>query len=299
MTPRSSLAACLAGFATEPVPDEPVGSFVLDSHAVVPGSVFLAVQGTLRHGLEFLDEARRRGARMVVYEPGPGIQTPAGLPAVPVPGLRQHVGEIAARFYGHPSEYMTVYAVTGTNGKTSVAWFLTQALDHLGERTAYLGTLGAGFPGAITPQDRTTPDPIALQSQLAEWRVRGVTAVSLEASSHALDQGRLLGTRITLGLFSNLTHDHLDYHQDRTRYGNAKSRLFSDFALKGAVMNVRDPFGRDLAHRFSRDRALIRVAREPDPAVGTPTCGSMRPSNTVRTGWRFRRLGPDEGRRTR
>ncbi|MHB1544188.1 MAG: UDP-N-acetylmuramoyl-L-alanyl-D-glutamate--2,6-diaminopimelate ligase [Gammaproteobacteria bacterium] len=266
MTPRSSLRACLAGFASDPVPDEPVDSFVLDSHAAIPGSVFLAVRGAQRHGLEFLDEARGRGARMVVYEPGPGIRAPAGFPAVSVPDLRHHVGEIAARFYGNPSEHLTIDAVTGTNGKTSVAWFLTQALDRLGERTAYLGTLGAGLLGAITPQDRTTPDPVALQLQLAEWLKRGVTAVSLEASSHALDQGRLAGTRITLGLFSNLTHDHLDYHGDLVRYREAKSKLFRDFALQGSVFNVRDPVGRDLARQLDPDRPLIRVALEPVPA---------------------------------
>ncbi len=265
MTTHPTLAECLAGLAAPPLPVDPVDALVLDSHLALPGSVFLAVRGTVRHGLEFLDEARRRGARLVVYEPGPGIDAPPGFPAIPVPGLRQHVGEIASRFYRHPSRQMNIQAVTGTNGKTSVAWFLTQALDRLGERTAYLGTLGAGPLGSITPQDRTTPDPLALQAQLAEWLARGVTVVNLEASSHALDQGRLVGTRITLGLFSNLTHDHLDYHGDLIHYREAKARLFRDFALQGGVFNVRDPLGRELANQFAEDRVGIRVALEPEP----------------------------------
>ncbi len=266
MTLRPDLAACLAGFTSDPIPDGPIVSLVLDSRQILPGSVFLAVQGTHRHGLEYLDEARDGGAWAVVYEPGAGIGVPAGLPSVAVPELRRRVGEIAARFYGHPSDGMSIYAVTGTNGKTSVAWFLTQALDRLGERTGYLGTLGAGPLGAIEPSDRTTPDPIALQSTLSDWRDRGFTAVSLEASSHALDQGRLGGTRISVGLFSNLTHDHLDYHGDLAHYRAAKSKLFSDFSLDGAVFNVRDPIGRDFARELVPGRPKIRVALEPDPA---------------------------------
>lgn len=266
MTPQVSLAACLSGLTTARVPDEPVSALALDSRSLIPGGVFLAVQGTVRHGLDFVDEARRRGARLVVYEPAPGLEPPPGLPAIAVPGLRQQVGEIAARFYGRPSGSMSLHAVTGTNGKTSVAWFLAQALDQLGERTAYLGTLGAGRLGDVVPGDRTTPDPIAFQTQLARWRDQGVSAVSLEASSHALDQGRLTGTQITLGLFSNLTRDHLDYHRDLAHYRQAKSRLFRDFTLKGAVLNVRDPLGRDLAHETPGDRVLIRVALNPEPA---------------------------------
>ncbi len=265
MPPAPHLPDCLEGFTTDPVPDLAVTGLTLDSRSVSPGTVFLAIRGSRQHGLEYLDEARARGAVAVVYEPVPGHDRPTGLPALAVAGLGQHVGEIAARFYGHPSSALWLAAVTGTNGKTSVAWFLAQALEGFGVPSAYLGTLGAGPVGRLEPHDRTTPDPVFLQATWAHWRDLGLEAVALEASSHALDQGRLLGTRLDFGLFTNLTPEHLDYHRDLAAYRAAKARLFTDFPLRGAVFNVGDETGRGWAEGSLGPEHRLRVACDPEP----------------------------------
>ncbi len=278
--PLPRLIDCLDGFTRDPLPDLTVAGLSLDSRSVGPGSVFLAVQGSREHGLAYLTEARARGAVAVVYEPVPGQERPSGLPALAVEGLGRHVGEIAARFYGHPSSALWLAAVTGTNGKTSVAWFLAQALEAFGVRSAYLGTLGAGPVGRLEPHDRTTPDPVFLQATWALWRDQGLEAVALEASSHALDQGRLAGTRLDLGLFTNLTPEHLDYHRDLAAYRAAKSRLFTDFPLRGAVFNVGDETGGEWARTPLGPERRLRVACDPEPglAVDLSICRGIRQS---------------------
>jgi UDP-N-acetylmuramoyl-L-alanyl-D-glutamate--2,6-diaminopimelate ligase len=265
MTPLPRLSDCLDGFTTDPVPDLAVTGLTLDSRSVEHGMVFLAVQGSRKHGLDYLVEARARGAAAVVYEPVSGLQAPTGLPAMAVERLGHHAGEIAARFYEHPSTALWLAAVTGTNGKTSVAWFLAQVLEALGVPTGYLGTLGAGPVGRLEPHDRTTPDPVFLQATWARWRDQGLRAVALEASSHALDQGRLAGTDLDLGLFTNLTPEHLDYHRDLAGYRAAKARLFADFPLRAAVFNVGDATGREWARSPAGPERRLRVACDPEP----------------------------------
>jgi UDP-N-acetylmuramoyl-L-alanyl-D-glutamate--2,6-diaminopimelate ligase len=164
--------------------------------------------------------------------------------------LRQHLGAIAARFYGGPSASMTVIGVTGTNGKTSTVQMLAGALDRLGQRAGSIGTLGVGLAGDLKAAERTTPDVITVHAELAALRAAGASHVAMEVSSHALDQQRVDAVQFDLAVFTNLTRDHLDYHGSMQAYGEAKARLFAWPGLRAAVLNIDDAFGRTLAARL-------------------------------------------------
>jgi UDP-N-acetylmuramoyl-L-alanyl-D-glutamate--2,6-diaminopimelate ligase len=183
-----------------------------------------------------------------------------------IDGLRENLGPIASRFFGDPSESMTVIGVTGTNGKTSTVHLLAQALHRAGHAVATIGTLGAGLAGDVAAGVRTTPDAIAVQGLLATFRDEGATHVAMEVSSHALDQGRVNAVAFDLAVFTNLTRDHLDYHGTMQAYGHAKERLFAWPGLDAAIINVDDPFGRALAMRARDNLAVIRYGVERDDA---------------------------------
>ncbi|MBN8728191.1 MAG: UDP-N-acetylmuramoyl-L-alanyl-D-glutamate--2,6-diaminopimelate ligase [Xanthomonadales bacterium] len=222
----------------------------LDSRRIAPGEAFVALAGGAHaHGLAFARDAAANGATLVLAEPARGLAVPADLsvPVVWVDGLREQLGEIAARFYGDPSRHLHVVGVTGTNGKTSTVQLLAQALEHAGLRSATIGTLGAGLHGALASGERTTPDAIEVQRLLAGFRAAGASHVAMEVSSHALVQGRVNGVRFEVAAFTNLSRDHLDYHGSMERYGAAKQRLFAWPELRAAAINLDDAFGRSLA----------------------------------------------------
>lgn len=220
---------------------------VLDSRQVEPGAVFLAVPGHRSHGLVHAEEALARGASVVLADPrGHGGAIPA-TGVVILPGLLERLPELVDRFFGSPSASLTVIGVTGTNGKTSVVQCLAQAWRALGHRSATLGTLGAGEPGALVSLPLTTPDLCTVQSWLARFRAQGVSHVAMEVSSHALDQGRVAGVRFEGAVFTNLSREHLDYHGSMAAYAAAKARLFRWPGLRFAAINLDDAFGRELA----------------------------------------------------
>jgi UDP-N-acetylmuramoyl-L-alanyl-D-glutamate--2,6-diaminopimelate ligase len=167
------------------------------------------------------------------------------------------VGEIADRFFRRPSADLRVAGITGTNGKTTTAYLLAQASDLVGRRGWYIGTLGHGRPGDAMQPGLTTPDAVTMQRRLAQARDAGAATVGLEVSSHALDQDRVSGVHFDTAVFTNLTRDHLDYHGTLEAYGTAKARLFHSADLRCAVLNVRDPFGRDLVERL--DPAIEKI----------------------------------------
>jgi UDP-N-acetylmuramoyl-L-alanyl-D-glutamate--2,6-diaminopimelate ligase len=181
------------------------------------------------------------------------VQAVQSAPIIWIDNLRDHIGEIAARFFGRPSEAMRVIGVTGTNGKTSIVQLLASALQALGARPATIGTLGAGLVGAVDAGERTTPDVISVHGLLAQFRAAGATDVAMEVSSHALDQGRVNAVAFALAVFTNLTRDHLDYHGDMAAYGAAKARLFAWPGLRAAVVNIDDAFGRELATQLANE----------------------------------------------
>ncbi|MBK1727424.1 UDP-N-acetylmuramyl-tripeptide synthetase, partial [Halorhodospira neutriphila] len=226
-----------------------------DSRRVVPGDLFLALAGGREHGLAHCAAAIRAGAAAVAWDPeapGPAAPEPpptGEVPVVAVPGLQRHLGAVAARLYGEPSQGLEVVAVTGTDGKTSVSHFTAQLLSEPGAPCGVVGTLGHGVPGRLRAGGLTTPDAAGLQRALAECRAEGCRGVALEASSHALDQGRLGGTAVDVAVLTHLGRDHLDYHGSAEAYADAKGRLFELPSLRAQVLNADDPFGRRLQER--------------------------------------------------
>ncbi|HUL17990.1 MAG TPA: UDP-N-acetylmuramoyl-L-alanyl-D-glutamate--2,6-diaminopimelate ligase [Steroidobacteraceae bacterium] len=267
---RRALAELTAGIAAAPA-EVLVSDLTLDSRAITPGALFLACRGRTHHGLQFLPEALARGARAVLYEPegapaAPAV--PAGVYAAAVPALTEQVGRIADRFFGAPSQALTIAGITGTNGKTTCAWLLAQALTHCRRPAAYIGTLGFGRPPQLSSTLHTTCDAVTLQRQLAQLRAQGAECVCMEVSSHALDQSRVGAVRFNTAVFTNLTRDHLDYHGTMEHYGAAKARLFAWPHLALRVINVDDPFGAALAARPGAPLiATLRTSQAPLPGA--------------------------------
>ncbi len=247
------LADLLAGLARVGTAQNlPVRSLAIDSRQVAPGALFLAVAGTRQHGIEHAAEAEARGAAAVAWEPVDDIDEahPAlralDLPAVSVPQLGRFASEIAARFHAHPSRELFVAGVTGTDGKTSVASFIAQALHTNDAPCGLLGTLGYGLYGRLAAGAHTTPDAVRLQQELAALKAAGATAVAMEVSSHALAQHRADAVAFDVAVLTNLSRDHLDYHGSLDAYAAAKQRLFRMPGLRHAVLNLDDDLGRRL-----------------------------------------------------
>lgn len=237
--------------------DTVVTGLAVDSRRVTPGDLFLARAGALHDGHDHVPEAVAHGAVAVCSE----RPVTAGVPNVVLPELRRRLGAIAARFYDDPSAPLTCIGVTGTNGKTSIAWLCAATLDE----TAFVGTLGWGLPPHLCPTTLTTENPVVLQRRLRSLLDGGVARVAMEASSHALDQGRVADVRFDIAVLSNLTRDHLDYHGTMERYANAKRKLFQTPSLSAAVVNADDPLGQDLAGQPAVE--TITYGTAPDAAV--------------------------------
>ncbi|MEW6647770.1 MAG: UDP-N-acetylmuramoyl-L-alanyl-D-glutamate--2,6-diaminopimelate ligase [Pseudomonadota bacterium] len=213
----------------------------LDSRKVRPGDLFIALGGSREHGAAYIAQAIERGAVAVLVD-GQSGDVSAAVPLVAVTGLRAKVGHIAARFFGEPSRVMVMYGITGTNGKTSVSQFIAQALS-VDAPCGVNGTLGSGIYGALHSTGHTTPDAVTLQAELAAQQAAGASAAVMEVSSHALDQQRVAGVAFDVAVYTNLSHEHLDYHGDMAAYALAKRRLFQCEGLKSAVLNLDDAIG--------------------------------------------------------
>ncbi len=242
------------------------------SQEVQPGGVFVAIRGQVADGHDFIDDARRRGAVAVVTEKpvaGSGV-------VVTVPDTRRALAELAAAFYGRPSEQLTVVAVTGTNGKTTTTYLVEGILMQAGRPTGVIGTINYRHSGISHPSPTTTPESLDLQRILAEMQAAGVSHVVLEASSHAIELQRIHACWMDIGVFTNLSQDHLDFHGSMPAYWATKKRLFTHFLAAGpkagravAVVNTDSGHGRELA-----EQAGIRVIR-----AGTGTDCSVRGEN--------------------
>ncbi len=212
-----------------------VSGLTADSRKVAPGFVFAAMQGVVTDGRKFIAAAVEAGAVAIMGEDLPDIP---GAAAVPVDNARLALAEASARFYAR--QPASIVAVTGTNGKSSTVDFLRQIWDTAGLPSASMGTLGAIGPSGHIDLGHTTPDPVAIHATLQTLAEDGVSHVAMEASSHGLAQYRLDAVRLAGVAFTNLTQDHLDYHETMDEYRAAKLRLFSDLAPKGcpAVVNA-------------------------------------------------------------
>lgn len=224
--------------------DHQIDNLTIDSRKVSEGSLFFAYPGDSVDGRDFIAAAQAAGATAIVYE-ATGFELPStvDVPAFPVNGVQAMVGFVADHFYRQPSQDMQVFGVTGTNGKTTSCYLLTQAFTLLGMEAAMLGTIGAGKLDDLSDSGFTTPDAIAVQQLLARFRDQGITQVSMEVSSHALAQGRVNGVQFFCTVFTNLSHDHLDYHGDMASYAQAKQKLFTDFHSELVVSNAADSIG--------------------------------------------------------
>ncbi len=224
------------------------GRLQTDSRQVAKGDAFIAWPGAATDGRAHVAQALSRGAAACLVE-AQGVEafdfSDARIAALP--GLKAASGEIAALWYDRPSEQLQVLAVTGTNGKTTTAWWLAHALAERafdGRRgCAMVGTLGVGVPPRLEDTGLTTPDPVRLQRVLREYVDAGVAACAMEASSIGLAEHRLAGTRIRVAIFTNFTQDHLDYHLNMQAYWEAKKALFDWPGLEAAVINVDDAHG--------------------------------------------------------
>jgi UDP-N-acetylmuramyl-tripeptide synthetase len=232
------------------------GALQVDSRRVRPGDAFIAWPGAATDGRRFVADALAAGAGAVLVEQE-GVQawTWDDERIAVVAGLKSLTGLIAADFHGEPSRALDMIAFTGTNGKTSSAWWMAQLLCAAGRSCAVVGTLGMGRPpvgpsatgATLTPTGLTTPDPVVLQHQLRRFVDEGDRACAIEASSIGLVEHRLAGCHIRVGVFTNFTQDHLDYHGDMQSYWAAKQVLFDWPGLQAAVVNLDDPRGASLA----------------------------------------------------
>ncbi|RTL53112.1 MAG: UDP-N-acetylmuramoyl-L-alanyl-D-glutamate--2,6-diaminopimelate ligase [Rhodocyclaceae bacterium] len=219
----------------------------IDSRRVQPGDVFLAWPGAATDGRRYLADAAAKGAAALCYEADKADVPVFPIPSLAIPNLAGLAGALAHEVYGRPSEKLWLCGVTGTNGKTSVSQWIAQALNEVGRRCAVIGTLGNGFIEHLVDSPNTTPDAVTLHRDLAGFVAAGATACAMEVSSIGLDQGRTNGARFHTAVFTNLTRDHLEYHGTMEAYGAAKARLFHWPGLATAVVNLDDPFGRELA----------------------------------------------------
>jgi UDP-N-acetylmuramyl-tripeptide synthetase len=225
------------------------GALHTDSRRVGAGDGFIAWPGGVTDGRQFVASALKQGATACVVEhAGADAFAWGESPAIATyDGLKAASGLIAAAYYEQPSLALDVVAITGTNGKTSTAWWLAHVLQNAGKRCAIVGTLGVGEVGQLEVTGMTTPDPVLLQAKLRGMVDAGVNACAIEASSIGLAEHRLNGTQVRVAMFTNFTQDHLDYHGDMDSYWQAKLALFSWAGLQAAVVNVDDAHGAALA----------------------------------------------------
>jgi len=217
-------------------PGVDVTSVEHDSRRVAPGSLFACIPGEQTDGHDHASEAVAAGAVALLVERTVG----AGVTEVHVENVREAIGPIAARFFGRPSLALRCLGVTGTNGKTTVCHLLEGVASAAGDRAGVIGTVGARIAGAEVPMAHTTPEATELQALLARMRDAGVATVAMEVSSHALAQHRVDGTRFAAACFTNLSHDHLDFHGDVDSYLAAKARLFTRELSDIAAVNADD-----------------------------------------------------------
>jgi UDP-N-acetylmuramyl-tripeptide synthetase len=241
------------------------GTLQCDSRKVGEGDGFIAWPGAATDGRQYVASALAQGARACLVEEEDVQPWNFNNPAIAAfAQLKPATGPIAAAWFDHPSHQLDVLAVTGTNGKTSTAWWLAQALGHVGRLSGMVGTLGIGVPprnaqdaGSIVYNGLTTPDPVMLQEQFRRFVDEGFVACAIEASSVGIAERRLDGTQIRVAIFTNFTQDHLDYHASMDAYWQAKAELFRWPGLKAVVLNIDDPKGADLA--VSMDGAALDV----------------------------------------
>tara|TARA_S200000501_G_scaffold216162_1_gene202852 strand:+ start:4017 stop:5537 length:1521 start_codon:yes stop_codon:yes gene_type:complete len=280
-TPCSSQGRTLGELFGNEKPESPhaqlfVSGLRQDSRLVKQGDLFFALSGKKTNGILHVDEALRNGAiAIVVDQAWRGDTSHFPIPVIRISDLESKVSRFASRFYGNPSDRIHTIAVTGTNGKTSCCWLLSDLLTRLGEKSAYLGTLGYGVgvskdhgisASEIIKTSLTTPDAITIQTILNSLSYSGVSTVALEASSHALAQRRIDAVSVDTAIFTNLSRDHLDYHGDMDSYGASKTLLFQKTELQTVIINADDDFSKVLDSKVASDKRIYRYSLDNNKA---------------------------------
>ncbi len=252
--------------------DPQVASLHYRAQQTAPGGVFVAIRGFAADGHDYIDQAVEQGAIAVVTDRP--VQT--GAIVIEVKNTRVALAQLAAEFYGHPSGQMTVIGITGTNGKTTTAYLVEAILQTAGYKTGLIGTINYHFDGRSCDNPVTTPESLDLQAILAQMRAAGVTHVVMEASSHAIDLYRIQHCWFDVGVFTNLSRDHLDFHGDLESYWASKKKLFTDYLATGpkknrarAVINCFNERGRLLPHSLegTQRKAPVTIGERTDDAI--------------------------------
>ena len=234
--------------------DIPITGISTDSRKLNKGDAFIALDGTRTTGRAYIKDAVNKGASAVLLESdGNELDFDFDVPLVFVDKLKSSLGLLASRYFHDPSRELKVIGITGTNGKTSIAYYLAQLLSSLENRqVGSIGTIGAGIFGSLQEISNTTPDVFTINGLLNDFRAKHVNHVIMEVSSHGLEQGRVDNILFETAVFTNLSRDHLDYHGDMHVYGAAKKKLFDSPGLKNAVINIDDEYGSKLFSEFQR-----------------------------------------------
>lgn len=246
-----------------------INAIRIDSRQVTSGDMFIAYPGSSADGRKYIANALANGASVILYESNNFsldenlLSSYKKVIAIPVKSVSQYISGLAGQFYNNPSIAQDVYAVTGTNGKTTCAYLLSQLLHYLNKKVGFIGTIGYGeiagflYENNITKLINTTPNPILLQFLLSEFNKKEINNIVMEASSHALDQCRVSGIEIETAIFTNLTHDHLDYHHTIEDYYLAKRKLFFYSSVQNIVINIDDAYGVRLFKELLSDKQYI------------------------------------------
>lgn len=241
-----------------------VKNIAYDSRQVKKGSCFVAIRGEHANGHNFINDAVKNGATVIVSDHP--VVLPKGVENIVVGDTQLELAEMSSEFFGHPSRQMRVIGITGTNGKTTITYLIESVLAGVGRNVGVIGTVNWRYDKKIFSAPNTTPMSYDLQKLLSEMRDAGVTDVVMEVSSHGLDQGRVACVDFDAAIFTNLTQDHLDYHKDMDAYYEAKARLFCELLpasskpKKIAVTNADDEYGRKMSTKFSKSNKSTKFA---------------------------------------
>lgn len=265
-TPLAVLAARLDIEAPPAAADAPqVTGITHDSRAVRPGDVYAALPGARVHGADFAAQAAGLGAVAILTDPaGADRAAGAGLPVLVVPDPRGRMGELAAGIYGHPGRDLLQIGITGTSGKTTTAYLVEGGLQAAGHKPGLIGTVETRIGEERVKSERTTPEATDLQALFAVMRERGVDAVAMEVSSHALVLGRVDGCVFDVAVFNNLSPEHMEFHSDMEDYFRAKAQLFTPGRSRQGVVNFDDPYGRRLVKEATVPVVTFSAEGHPD-----------------------------------
>src|SRR3990167_357634 len=223
--------------------DKDIYGLSLDSRQIKPGYLFIAVQSDVAEGHCYIDQAIANGAGVVLQEGECTEITMRAAPVISIPQLKDKLSLIAVRFFHYPANVLRIIGITGTNGKTSCSHFIAAALQGAQVPCGVIGTIGIGFPGKLEPAQLTTPDVINLQRYFYDFVCHGAQAIAMEVSSHGIAQDRIQGIHFDIGVFTNLTRDHLDYHGNMETYATVKQRFLTSLATQQLVINADDALG--------------------------------------------------------